>query len=408
MDIFRRFARSPDCLVAIDAADGGTWRSPFRPGVVYPSAVPRNFATEPVFWYQLQRVVNEAGAIDYKFEYEFELLETGSGKIPFYPSSMSGSFGYYIAAPTSYPVVILQTRSGVSNVGGYFSKPDHVGIYNIKTERINGVSRAFENDVQKYSVTELGANVPLFDTQAFRSEFGVIRKIVFTDMTNNKELFRYPTFEEETRLFTPLNLWTSNGILERAKSSGSYTDTNWYVKTPCFIHGSTKSLTMVARCFFFDGPAATWNYRSPIGDENMYIAFRNQTGNTNGGVSQGLFFYAYVRNAADTGDLSLSVTIADWATMSLYFNRWVVLSMVLDFDSFSYPVLRCYADGVLIGTANGNFNFLKKLASKSPTIPVCIGPQNLAAPAYKNGCEKVSHAFLFDRGLRTNEIQLLR
>ncbi len=38
MDIFGRFARDPSCLAAINAADGGSWRSPFRPGVVYPAA----------------------------------------------------------------------------------------------------------------------------------------------------------------------------------------------------------------------------------------------------------------------------------------------------------------------------------------------------------------------------------
>lgn len=38
MDIFGRFARDPACLVAIDAADGGRWRSQFRPGVAYPSS----------------------------------------------------------------------------------------------------------------------------------------------------------------------------------------------------------------------------------------------------------------------------------------------------------------------------------------------------------------------------------
>ncbi len=38
MDIFGRFARDPACMAAIEAADGGSWRSPFRPGVVYPYA----------------------------------------------------------------------------------------------------------------------------------------------------------------------------------------------------------------------------------------------------------------------------------------------------------------------------------------------------------------------------------
>lgn len=38
MDIFGRFVRDPSCLVAIDAADGGTWRSSFRPGFIYPAS----------------------------------------------------------------------------------------------------------------------------------------------------------------------------------------------------------------------------------------------------------------------------------------------------------------------------------------------------------------------------------
>lgn len=225
MDIFGRFARDPSCLVALDAADGGSWRSPFRPGLVYPAAVPRNFAAEPATWYDFRVAALSLGTHDWQFEIDFLATESVTTSSLWHVSGYINAVNIYIVNSNYYNITLCKDGVVGNNTSTIFRPSEHGGYgrHKIRVVKIGSTATVYINGVVAGTFSGFGQYwISAPPSTLFNS---TILGASLTDLTLQKTSWQYPSFEERSRLITKSNVWTQNGIFEAASSP-----TAWNIK----------------------------------------------------------------------------------------------------------------------------------------------------------------------------------
>lgn len=268
MDIFGRFARSPDCLVAIDAADGGTWRSPFRPGVVYPSAVPRNFATEPATRYDLRAAFVALGTNDFRYTMKFTIFDNSAAS---YAVLGVPGQAYPIGAvkinatTTNFRLATFSNGPGGLNKGDIFNVGSHTLVIEVVGKQVtitlDGASILSWN-------AGAGTRIAILPYNSLSNMNGTIDEESLVDLTLGKTIFSYPTFEKKTRLLMDSNCAYSD-VIAAATSEAA-----WSIK--------------------YGAPAPTGDYTAVIDTTAAVIAQVRKSGVTatyTNGVSGGTLPY---------------------------------------------------------------------------------------------------------------------
>lgn len=222
MDIFGRFARDPSCLAAINAADGGSWRSPFRPGVVYPSAVPRNFAAEQAVWYDAARFMREADpASDYDMSIEWADSPTDSAHQVFYCTNGASYAqpGIYRISPSQYSVIYNPFPVVAGAQVKVITRNANANALRIVRAGTSGYAEYNGVRFAESTGTTPNALMPPGVDQYYSYHDGTIENV---RLKVGNKLWQYPSFEEHTRLITKLNIWTANGVFETARSAGTW------------------------------------------------------------------------------------------------------------------------------------------------------------------------------------------
>ncbi|MGE4564480.1 MAG: hypothetical protein AB7F32_06400, partial [Victivallaceae bacterium] len=221
MDIFGRFARDPACLAALDSVNGGTWRSSFRPGLVYSSSALRNFATESAVWQDVARFMREADpASDYDMLLEWTDSPSDSAKHVFYCTN-SNSYaqpGIYRISASQYSVIYnpFQAAGGLQ-VKVIIRNADNNVLRMVRS----GTSGYAEYNGVRFAETTGSIPNPLISASDlyYSNHNGSITRI---RIQIGEKVWQYPSFEERTRLITKTNVWTENGIFEAASSSAAW------------------------------------------------------------------------------------------------------------------------------------------------------------------------------------------
>lgn len=226
-EIFHKLARDPNCILAVDAANGGTWYSILSPddGTV-PSTTLRNFSTEPAAWNDVRAAyANTDWAHDFTFEFEFEISSAAELQL-FYGTPASNMFGLYqystgrinlftallkpVTLFTNYLVIELHPT-------GSFLTGRHIAKAVIAGTTLS----IYLDNVLITTVTDPLRNIPA-SFIAPVSNFGYIYSAFIRDDTTGKTVWNYPTWEEKVRLLTLYNVNTRNGYFEQAQTGVPY------------------------------------------------------------------------------------------------------------------------------------------------------------------------------------------
>ncbi len=194
----------------------------YNADAIYPSAVPRNFATEPATWYAFDRAQKNIGTDDIEFEIEFYWNYDGA------PATNGPIFA--AGAPNSAVYLYYQSTGVVSIVSNLLGPPYVImmlrtagnplprGGHKVVCRVIGTSFRAQLDNEVAMTTTGIRQTGLTFSPQT--SNFnGNILSAKLTNLTTGRALWGYPSFEEKTRLITKTNVWTGGGVFEAASSA---------------------------------------------------------------------------------------------------------------------------------------------------------------------------------------------
>ncbi len=256
MSALSQIAKDPSCLLAVDALQGGRWLSCIKPDGVQPSSVQRNFSESPETWYLFTSAYNSIGIDDFELDIVFNLNACTNKNIFWAIASLNGIGIYRGSTAAGYDFVIQAMRIVTDSSGQLISSTlwrfnagteisDTLsGIFHVKITRIGTTVSAYGNGNRVGTYTGAGI-APTNLTGNCSSNFdGSIQEVTLKNLTTGKIVWRYPSWEERTRLLTLTNITTAGGVFraaDEAKSAG--------IKTPLDFRGNTASKTFIVRAF---------------------------------------------------------------------------------------------------------------------------------------------------------------
>lgn len=238
-----RYSKDPNCIMAVDAIQGGRWLSPLRDGVAMPSTELRNFATVPGTWDLLKLRFSDP---DY-----FSLGDSFSFDIAFsYNPEPAIAMNLMQASATKSPLVVIGYAGG--RVYWYTNLFLLKGVYDFAAQQISATpltagahtlhlellsqerKMGFSLDgtaisYQVLNTTQYDAATVLVNTATTTTNFdGTISSLVVTNLTKNKVIFEYTinSWVEKTLLVLANNTQAENGYFEAIDKSS-----NWKITT---------------------------------------------------------------------------------------------------------------------------------------------------------------------------------
>ena len=197
------------------------WWSPTRPGVVWPGA-PRNFATEPATWYDVNVKSPEIGKANFLFELEYRYGDTYwynpvSGSPVFYNLSGYQPFGVILRPTFEQTITVANLFSDVGvRFFNYPSENFELGkIHKLSILRQNGIAAVLMNGDEIYSYS--GTSPASIYTAWLASAFdGNLLSARLTNLDSGSIVWSYPSYAERLRLITSTNVLSTGTHWEAA------------------------------------------------------------------------------------------------------------------------------------------------------------------------------------------------
>lgn len=240
MSALSQIAKDPSCLLAVDALQGGRWLSCIKPDGVQPSSVQRNFAEEPAIWSDFPMDTGN----DFELEISF-IIEPAEEII--YSKYIFGSGSKYV-----YPIRVLTVpdKSNPQNTAIICNIYDGTAPY--RAFSLSGTEENFPGkhttlfnykagtlEVYLDGTLKSTRETPLAPQVEFpKTEIG--RDVVIFYKSSTGTTWRYPTWEERTRLLTKTNVRTYRGAFEAADETQPAR-----VDTALDLRGKVSSYTVI-------------------------------------------------------------------------------------------------------------------------------------------------------------------
>lgn len=374
----------------------------------WPSPVPRNFAEEPMTWYDAKTWFDGAPAEKMIFDFEFEQLS-----IP--TTNRTQLFGINGIGPFSCEWVIASDARFVFRIYFYdlydtstigdpylqiiFNSSTVTGKHAVHAEAADGIF-SVTMDETDVSDTRIGnrVNNSFAGVHRTTADCTIQRLSIFVE---NYTKFNYPSEAERVRLLTKTNVRTDRGVFEAA-----YDTQVAGIATPLDFRGNTTSKTFIARAFC---PA-----HDPA-SEKLYIHPFFGQGQITGKATDWTFQFALWEECRSGKTSQLVPAISDGTNISgahttgidRYLNQWHTYAMVVDYrDGNCY--FRVFVDGTLL-TERGIsrtpvWNTPAATTTQETTVGIRRDP-NMSF--YAGSLTRVSAAMIFDRALSAAEIAAL-
>lgn len=185
----------------------------------WPSPVQRNFAEEPMTWWDEKTTAPAIAEDDCEFFIRYRLDGYPEGSAIsriFYHNSQNGSINIAFAGNGTggnYSVIRL------TNAGAFVIPLDRVrqlGEHTIRIQRI-GQTVTVEFDGEIVSTSTGAEKVAVYSTTAPVSDFdGVIFETYWKSLTTGRTVWSYPSEAERVRMITKTNIRTDRGCFEAA------------------------------------------------------------------------------------------------------------------------------------------------------------------------------------------------
>ena len=209
----------------------------------WPSPVPRNFAEEPMTWWDEKTTAPAIAEDDCEFFIRYRLdgyLEGSAISRIFYHNSQNGSINIAFAGNGTggnYSVIRL------TNAGAFVIPLDRVrqlGEHTIRIQRI-GQTVTVEFDGEIVATSTGAKKVAVYSTTAPVSDFdGVVFETYWESLTTGRTVWSYPSEAERLRLITKTNVRTDRGAFEAADETQIAR-----VDTTLDLRGRVSSYTVV-------------------------------------------------------------------------------------------------------------------------------------------------------------------
>lgn len=185
----------------------------------WPSPVPRNFAEEPMTWWDEKTTAPAIAEDDCEFFIRYRLDGYPEGSVIsqiFYHNSQNGSINIAFAGNGTggnYSVIRL------TGAGAFVIPLDRVrqlGEHTIRIQRI-GQTVTIEFDGEIVAISTGAEKVAVYSTTAPVSDFdGVIFETYWKSLTTGRTIWSYPSEAERVRLITKTNVRADRGAFEAA------------------------------------------------------------------------------------------------------------------------------------------------------------------------------------------------
>lgn len=353
----------------------------------WPSDVPRNFAEEEKSFYDYQAILSEQldPTHDYSFFMDTEIVSDKSEFPMFYIGGADGVFGLYCYSNNTIRFTTNLLRSATNPNDKYASMLVYrgdarpAGRHSFEG-RIEGniIKTFFDNQPAFTSAVAVRTNTKTVGCN--RCNSGYVYKIQIEDLTTGRTVWRYPTWEERTRLLTKNNVRTDRGVFEAADTSK-----RWSVTTKLRAAALLPECTIIVEA------------DNPNGELVTFVSCAQRPNPTQG------FF---VIRKPDVGSLLFGYSGKNSSGANSYPTRFItcqggkhVFAFVLDYSALQ---LRIYIDGAEVDNRAMSTEVVAPPDFDETANPVIIG--SVSGSDSINGSTKISHCLIFDRALTASEI----
>lgn len=369
----------------------------------WPSSVLRNFAEEPMTWWDEKTTAPAIAEDDCDFFIRYRLDGYPEGSVIsqiFYHNSQNGSINIAFAGNGTggnYSVIRL-TAAGAFVIP--LDRVRQLGEHTIRIQRI-GQTVTVEFDGEIVATSTGAEKVAVYSTTAPVSDFdGVIFETYWKSLTTGRTVWRYPSEAERVRLITKTNVRTDRGAFEAADEN-----TIAGVATQLDLRGNATSKTFIVRAFC---PA-----HDPASGKLYIHPFFGQ-----GAISQSASLYTFQfslwedRRSGRTTQLFPAISTgtdtpgANVTGAEIYLDQWHTYAMVIDCNGGNCYI-RAFVDGVLLRerTVSGTpaWNTSATTTAQETTVGIRRDPN---ASYFAGSLTRISAALVFDRALSAEEIAL--
>ena len=366
----------------------------------WPSPVPRNFAEEPMTWWDEKTTAPAIAEDDCEFfiRYRLDGYPEGSAISQiFYHNSQNGSINIAFAGDGTggnYSVIRL------TDVGAFMIPLDRIrqlGEHTIRIQRV-GLFVTVEFDGEVVATSTGAEKVAVYSTTAPVSDFdGVIFETYWKSLTSGRTVWSYPSDAERVRLITKTNIRTDRGAFEAADKTQIAR-----VDTTLDLRGRVSSYTVVV-----DFEAAEFPETTTM---ECHQELAGQGGALIGSGTPPICSIGYYLTSSGSARLQLSQEVAGGrhvvnATLTGRLSGRHICCGVVEVDPAApLTASTLYLDGVRIGNAS---------IYAVPTGNAAVNARcfSIAGHSFTGGWTpytgKVYSGLLFDRALSAAEIAAL-
>ena len=384
--------RRSDCILGVVPDHGGMWLSPLRNdgNSPWPSSTPRNFADEPTAFYDCQSICSEKidPSHDYRFLFDSEIVSDKIECSMFYAGAAGFPFGIYchptnqINCFTNLFRVSSSPSSQYANTSVYNGESRLQGRHVIEMEIAGNSLKTYLDGVLISRPSGfVRTGVATCDLPQCNS--GYVYKIQIKDLTTGETVWRYPTWEERTRLLTKTNVRTDRGVFEAADTSK-----RWDIKTTLRWR-DVVAQTIIVRGVIDAFPTSIFSYGMPANPNYSVILLRRS--------SENQLYASLLGTRADGSYVYRTIT----ANFSPEIGREYCFALVFDIDG---DVMSLYVDGNLLSSIA--LRPLAGIAADGPTLPGFMLGTTSFTDAVNDGND-VLCAAIFNRALTAAEIAAL-
>ena len=370
----------------------------------WPSPVPRNFAEEPMTWYDLGLASSTIGMDDWEIGGELYVNSLTKGKSIIYRSP-NPRFGLYVTSSSQIIFVNYSATGGNERIY-YYDNPPTGEWLSFKMQRAGGWLRWFINDIDVNSVEKTGLYVEMNNTSPFFvNEDCNLRNCYFKNLTTGRTVWSYPSEAERVRLITKTNVRTDHGSFETADVSVISR-----VATQLDLRGAYAEKTFIADCWF---PATSNN-----GTLNYFPVITQGDGLSGSGSSLVVNFSVQADYRASAVSRRLQLTWADASgsihttngvvTDAFFGKRHQIVGVIRPGASSTQYANELYIDGELVGRGSGSVSsFVFGNAAAASIAPGSLHVIGRDYTGFLSQSSLLYRALIFDRALSAAEIAAL-
>lgn len=353
----------------------------------WPSPVPENFAEEVKSFYDYQAILSEQldPTHDYSFFMDTEIVSDKADCPMFYIGGADGVFGLYCYSNNTIRFTTNLLRSATNPNDKYASMIVYqgdarpAGRHSFEGRIEGNIIKTFFDNQQAFT-SAVAARTNTKTVGCNRCSSGYVYKIQIEDLTTGKIVWRYPTWEERTRLLTFGNVRTDRGVFEAADTSK-----RWSVTTQLRAASLLPECTIIVEV---DNP------------NDSYTTFVSCAQRPN--PTQGFF----VIRRSESTSVMFGYSGKNSSGASSYPTRFItcqggkhVFAFVLDYSALQ---LRIYIDGAEVDNRAMSTEVVAPPEFDETVKPVILGVTSTSDGL--NLTSKISNCLIFDRALTASEI----